>query len=129
VNISASYCVDIQAKGVDKAHGLRSVYTYMIEHGGGKSDNDCGGEDASIGRSAGEAVEEKMKHTIAFGDDLNDRGMLLQVGHGCIMQNANPKLKVEAEREELKHRLEVIGSNKEDSVCRTLRRVFDLPET
>ncbi|PBJ72206.1 haloacid dehalogenase-like hydrolase [Trypanosoma cruzi] len=61
------------------------------------------------------------KEIISFGDGMNDLKMLQMAGKGCVMGNAQSRLK-----EALPH-LEVIGCNTEDGVARKLRAVFDLP--
>ncbi|RNF13603.1 haloacid dehalogenase-like hydrolase [Trypanosoma conorhini] len=60
------------------------------------------------------------KDFIAFGDGMNDRKMLQLAGKGCIMDNAQARLK------EALPQLEVIGRNTEDAVAKKLREVFDL---
>ncbi|EKF38481.1 haloacid dehalogenase-like hydrolase, putative [Trypanosoma cruzi marinkellei] len=61
------------------------------------------------------------KETIAFGDGMNDFKMLQMAGKGCVMGNAQSRLK------EALPQLEVIGCNTEDGVARKLRAIFDLP--
>lgn len=61
-----------------------------------------------------------VEHCIAFGDGMNDVEMLSGVGKGCIMQTADVRLK------EACPQLEVIGANREESVARKLRAVFEL---
>lgn len=57
---------------------------------------------------------------IAFGDGMNDKEMLARVGKGCVMGNADPRLKA------LLSEHEVIGENKEEAVARYLRHIFAL---
>ncbi|EPY28428.1 hypothetical protein STCU_05136 [Strigomonas culicis] len=73
-------------------------------------------------------VEACMRQSIAFGDDLNDKSMLVNVGRGFVMANANPKLKQETAQAPFQNQLEVIGNNADDSVCRKIRELFDLSE-
>ncbi|ORC90670.1 haloacid dehalogenase-like hydrolase-like protein [Trypanosoma theileri] len=61
-----------------------------------------------------------MNDVIAFGDGLNDVSMLSIVKKGCVMLNANPRLK-----EMLPH-LEIVGSNSEDGVAKKLQEIFCL---
>lgn len=65
-------------------------------------------------------VDERMRRTIAFGDDLNDARMLTSVGKGCIVGNANPAL-IERHPE-----LEVIKTNVEHGPAVKLREIFQL---
>lgn len=57
---------------------------------------------------------------LAFGDGMNDVEMLSQVGKGCIMRNADPRLK-----NALPHN-EVIGHNHHESVASYLRATFGI---
>ncbi|CAD2218904.1 haloacid dehalogenase-like hydrolase, putative [Angomonas deanei] len=112
INISASYCIDIQAKGIHKGRAVQDIFRHLIKEEGEEEDTD----------DVEEEVEKRMKQTIAFGDDLNDVKMLTQVGKGFVMQNANPKLK------ELHSELEVIDSNANDGVAKKIREVFDIDD-
>ena len=67
-----------------------------------------------------ESREYELKDCIAFGDGMNDVEMLSWSGKGCIMQDADIRLKKACPE------LEVIGSNKEESVARYLRTQFGL---
>ncbi|KAG5474378.1 hypothetical protein LSCM1_03158 [Leishmania martiniquensis] len=106
VTFSASYNVDVTAKGVTKALALERLYTLMtpLPH-----------ETLSTATPA-----ERLKATVAFGDDLNDAAMLSRVGCGFIMGNCNPQLRQRCPD------LEVIRTNAEDAVARKLREVFRL---
>lgn len=90
---SAPYCLDIIAEDVSKASALDYVLT-------------------QVGLS--------MEDVIAFGDGLNDIEMLTAAGKGCIMANANKRLKKALPD------LEVIGDNDHDGVARKLAEVFGL---
>jgi Cof subfamily protein (haloacid dehalogenase superfamily) len=59
-----------------------------------------------------------LAESIAFGDGLNDREMLQRAGKGVLMENADPQLKSALPD------LEVIGSNREESVARYLERLL-----
>ena len=67
-----------------------------------------------------ESREYELKDCIAFGDGMNDVEMLSWAGKGCIIQDADVRLKKACPE------LEVIGSNKEESVARYLRTQFGL---
>ncbi|KAG5474709.1 hypothetical protein LSCM4_03884 [Leishmania orientalis] len=106
VTFSASYNVDITAKGVTKALALERLYALMepLPH-----------ETASTA-----TPEHRWKATVAFGDDLNDAAMLSSAGRGFIMGNCNPQLRQRCPE------LEVIRTNAEDAVARKLCEVFRL---
>lgn len=77
------------------------------------------------GVSKGHALESvakqlgfTLKDCIAFGDGMNDVEMLSMAGKGCIMANAHQRLK------DTLPELEVIGSNAEDAVPATLRKLY-----
>lgn len=57
---------------------------------------------------------------IAFGDGMNDLEMLSEVGKGCVMGNADPRLK--AALPDVEH----IGFNKDEAVASYLRAVFGI---
>ncbi|MCE0491642.1 sugar/pyridoxal phosphate phosphatase YigL [Pantoea sp. Mb-10] len=93
VNVSFSLptCLEVMAGGVSKGHALEAVARQL-----GHSLDAC----------------------IAFGDGMNDVEMLSMSGKGCIMRNAQQRLK------DTLPTLEVIGSNAEDAVPHTLRNLF-----
>lgn len=119
VTFSSAYCVDVTAKGVNKASALEHVFSLLPLRPE---------EEKALPRSRFPSdeerqravVEHRMAGTVAFGDDVNDVGMLRGVGWGHVMQNCNPRVK------ELCPELEVIGTHAEDAVARRLCRVFDL---
>lgn len=84
-------CFEVMPKGVCKANTLANLVAER-----GYSLRDC----------------------IAFGDGMNDLEMLSQVGRGCIMGNADPRLK-----QALPHN-EVIGENKDEAVAVCLENIF-----
>lgn len=90
---STPQCFEIMAKGVCKANTLAEIV-------------------AARGYS--------LKECIAFGDGMNDIEMLTQAGKGCIMGNADQRL-----RQALPHN-EVIGENRDEAVANYLRKVFEL---
>ncbi|BAP58567.1 Cof-type HAD-IIB family hydrolase [Candidatus Tachikawaea gelatinosa] len=59
-----------------------------------------------------------LKRCIAFGDGMNDKEMLNIVGKGYIMDNADKNLK------KILPHIEKIGSNFEDAVAQTLKKIF-----
>lgn len=70
-----------------------------------------------------ELVERRgyaLKDCLVFGDGMNDFEMLKQAGKGCVMGNADPRLK------EALPNNEVIGFNKDEAVARYIRQVFGL---
>lgn len=70
-----------------------------------------------------EVVKERdydLNDCIAFGDGMNDVEMLNEVGKGCIMGNADPRL-IQACPQ-----LEKIGLNKDEAVASYIRATFGL---
>lgn len=61
-----------------------------------------------------------MKECIAFGDGMNDVEMLAQAGRGCVMGNADLRLK-----QALPKNI-VIGEHKDEAVAHYLRALFSL---
>lgn len=61
-----------------------------------------------------------LKDCLVFGDGMNDIEMLSQAGKGCIMGNADPRLKAA-----LPHH-EVIGLNKDEAVANYIKQAFTL---
>ncbi|MCK3658179.1 hypothetical protein A4G18_05515 [Pasteurellaceae bacterium Pebbles2] len=61
-----------------------------------------------------------LSQCIAFGDGMNDVEMLSEVGKGCVMQNADPRLR------EALPQLEQIGLNKDEAVASYLRATFGI---
>lgn len=57
---------------------------------------------------------------IAFGDGMNDVEMLAQVGKGCVMGNADPRLKQALPNNP------IIGENRDEAVARYLQDIFGL---
>lgn len=90
---STPTCLEIMAKNVSKASALKQVV-------------DTRGYDLS--------------GCIAFGDGMNDVEMLSEVGKGCVMGNADPRLTQAAPQ------LEVIGHNSHEAVASYLRATFGL---
>ena len=74
--------------------------------------------------SKGNAISKLCKHlkidlseVIAFGDDLNDISMMNTVGYGIAMENAGEEIKKIAK--------EIIGTNTEPSIAKTLNRIIE----
>lgn len=61
-----------------------------------------------------------LTECIAFGDGMNDVEMLAQAGRGCVMGNADPRLKQALPNHP------VIGENRDEAVAHYLRQVFRL---
>ncbi|WP_406706065.1 sugar/pyridoxal phosphate phosphatase YigL [Sodalis sp.] len=91
VSFSLPVCLEVMAGGVSKGHALRQV--------------------------AG-LLGYQLKDCISFGDGMNDQEMLAMAGKGCIMQNAQQRLK------DTLPTLDVIGSNEDDAVSRYLRTMY-----
>ena len=90
---STPLCFEVMAKGVYKANTLRALTQLR-----GYQLSDC----------------------IAFGDGMNDIEMLAQAGKGCLMQNADPRLKAKLSDNE------IIGSNQDEAVAHYIRNLFDI---
>lgn len=90
---SALLCLEVMAKGVCKANALAELVKLR-----GYTLADC----------------------IAFGDGMNDVEMLSLTGKGCLMGNADPRLKAVLPNNE------VIGFNKDEAVASYLRATFGI---
>lgn len=93
VTYSTPQCFEIMAKSVCKANTLAQLVA---------------------------ARGYDLQSCIAFGDGMNDVEMLSQVGKGCVMSNADSRL-----RKALPHN-EVIGDHKDQAVAHYLRELFQL---
>lgn len=93
INISFSLptCLEVMPRGVSKGQALKKV---------------------------AKLLGYQLKDCIAFGDGMNDQEMLSMTGKGCIMYNAQQRLK-----DTLPY-LEIIGSNKDDAVPHYLQYIF-----
>lgn len=90
---SALLCLEVMAKGVCKANALEELVKLR-----GYTLQDC----------------------IAFGDGMNDLEMLSLAGKGCLMANADPRLKAALPNNE------VIGYNKDEAVAHYIRAIFGM---
>lgn len=90
---SALLCLEVMAKGVCKANALEELVKLR-----GYSLKDC----------------------IAFGDGMNDVEMLSLAGKGCLMANADPRLKA------ILPSNEVIGHHKDEAVASYIRATFGI---
>ncbi|MGX2950579.1 Cof-type HAD-IIB family hydrolase [Ursidibacter sp. B-7004-1] len=90
---STPQCLEIMAKGVCKANTLKELVKLK-----GYELSDC----------------------ISFGDGMNDVEMLTFAGKGCVMGNADPRLK------QCLPNNEVIGNNKDEAVASYIRAIFGL---
>lgn len=93
VNISFSLltCLEVVPGGVSKGYALKYVANLL---------------------------NYELKDCIAFGDSMNDQEMLAMTGKGCIMYNAQQRLK-----DALPY-LEVIGSNEYEAVSNYLKYLY-----
>lgn len=93
VSISFSFltCLEVVSVGISKGYALKKVANLL-----GYELQDC----------------------ISFGDSMNDKEMLDMAGKGCIMYNAQQRLK------DALPDLEVIGSNKNDAVPCYLKYIY-----
>ncbi|QLB12258.1 hypothetical protein EV697_104109 [Bisgaardia hudsonensis] len=88
---STPFCIEVMNKNVSKATALAQ----LIEN-----------------------RDYSLKDCIAFGDGMNDIEMLTEVGKGCMMSNADPRLVAKCPH------LEQIGLNHHESVASYLRAIF-----
>ncbi|WP_373766898.1 Cof-type HAD-IIB family hydrolase [Glaesserella sp.] len=93
VTYSGPQCLEIMNQGVCKANTLKQLIQLR-----GYNLSDC----------------------IAFGDGMNDIEMLSQAGKGCMMENADPRLK------QALPTLETIGHHKDESVASYIRATFGI---
>ncbi|TYA13809.1 Cof-type HAD-IIB family hydrolase [Aggregatibacter actinomycetemcomitans] len=81
------------------------------------------GEGVSKASTLAQVVQQKdydLQDCIAFGDGMNDVEMLTEVGKGCVMGNADPRLKQAAPQ------LEVIGRHGHEAVASYLRAIYGI---
>ncbi|MBE2895122.1 Cof-type HAD-IIB family hydrolase [Spirabiliibacterium falconis] len=88
---SGPRCVEFMHKGVSKAAALTALLAQR---------------------------DYTLAECVAFGDGLNDLAMLQAVGRGCMMGNADPRLKAQASG------VVQIGTNSNESVASYLRALF-----
>lgn len=93
INISFSLptCLEVMPEGISKGHALEHVVKLL---------------------------GYRLKDCISFGDGMNDQEMLEMAGKGCIMSNAQQRLK------DTLPFLEIIGSNKDDAVPHYLQCIY-----
>ena len=124
------------ARGVEKVffigkspEDLIEVEHYLREHFGDKTTIvysalaclEVMNKNVSKGDALAHVIEQRdygLKDCIAFGDGMNDVEMLSTVGKGCIMENADVRLKAACPQ------LEQIGANKDESVAKHLHQIF-----
>lgn len=78
-------------------------------------------KNVSKGTALAEVIANRdygLAQCIAFGDGMNDVEMLSAVGKGCVMGNADPRLKQACPQ------LEQIGFNQHEAVASYLRAIF-----
>ncbi|KAK7196138.1 Sucrose-6F-phosphate phosphohydrolase/haloacid dehalogenase-like hydrolase [Novymonas esmeraldas] len=100
VAMSSTRCLDVMASRISKASALDEIVKLLSARHGGRA--------------------LTMKDVIAFGDSMNDEVMLERVGKGCVMANAQERLKRTLPK------CEVIGNNDADGVAVKLREVFGI---
>lgn len=91
VSFSLPTCLEIIPGGISKGFALQQV-AYLLGY--------------------------ELKDCIAFGDGMNDKEMLLMSGKGCIMYNAQQRLK------DALPSLEIIGSNQNEAVPNYLKNIY-----
>ncbi|ORC89804.1 hydrolase [Trypanosoma theileri] len=99
VVFSATHCLDVCGAGVTKRSAIEALLRRLPQQNG---------------------APLTMANCIVFGDGMNDKEMLAAGAKGCVMGNANPRLKA------LLPQMEVIGTNAEDGVAKKLEEVFKL---
>jgi hydroxymethylpyrimidine pyrophosphatase-like HAD family hydrolase len=101
VALSSACCLDVMASGVSKASALQEIVNRVSAQ-------------SNVGACT-------MRDVISFGDSMNDEEMLAAVGKGCVMGNAQDRLKKALPQ------CEVIQTNDENGVALKLREVFQMP--
>ncbi|OOF39590.1 hypothetical protein BKK49_07645 [Rodentibacter rarus] len=110
---------------------LIEVEKYLREHFGDKATIvysalaclEVMNKNVSKGEALKHVLEQRdygLENCIAFGDGMNDVEMLSLVGKGCIMENADERLKQACPH------LEQIGSNQNESVAKYLQLHFGI---
>lgn len=90
---STQQCLEVMAKGVCKANALEELVKLR-----GYTLQDC----------------------LIFGDGMNDVEMLSLAGKGCLMANADPRLKASLPNNE------IIGHHKNEAVASYIRAIFGI---
>lgn len=65
-----------------------------------------------------DSLRIRLDEIVAFGDEVNDIGMLRKAGLGIAMENADDIVKQSAD--------DTTSSNDDDGVARKLEQIFDL---
>lgn len=91
IAFAASNCLDVMANGVSKGNAVKLI---------------------------AENIGYTLNDVMAFGDSMNDKEMLENVGHGLLMGNASEELKAALPT------LESIGFNKDDAVAHYLSALY-----
>lgn len=91
VSFSLPTCLEISPGGISKGYALQQVACLL---------------------------GYELKDCISFGDGMNDQEMLSMTGKGCIMYNAQQRLK------DTLPSLEIIGSNKNEAVPHYLKNLY-----
>ncbi|KPA85351.1 hypothetical protein ABB37_01675 [Leptomonas pyrrhocoris] len=105
VALSSPCCLDVMTSGVSKASALKEIV-----------------DSVDVQAAQRHAMPLYTMHdVISFGDSMNDEEMLAAAGKGCVMRNAQDRLKKALPQ------CEVILSNEENGVAAKLREVFHMP--
>lgn len=107
VTYSLPYAMEVMSKGVNKGSALGQLLKHKIYPNDERSAADL------------------LKSCIAFGDGDNDAQMLMMVGCGCVMANAQDRLLRVIPMGKDPHLVRV-KSNAEDGVATKLAEVFQL---
>ena len=111
VALSSSCCLDVMAGGISKASALKEIVERV-------SDEPTAGQQQ---QKQSDAVACTMQDVISFGDSMNDEEMLAAAGKGCVMRNAQDRLKKTLPL------CEVIKTNEQNGVAVKLRELFQMP--
>nr|ACS87873.1 haloacid dehalogenase-like hydrolase-like protein [Angomonas deanei] len=103
VALSSTCCLDVMASGISKASALKEVVSLL-----------------SSQAATHDTRVFTMDDVISFGDSMNDEEMLAAAGKGCVMRNAQERLK------KCLPQCEVIRTNEQNGVAVKLREIFHM---
>ncbi|KPI88840.1 hypothetical protein ABL78_2034 [Leptomonas seymouri] len=104
VALSSSNCLDVMARGISKASALKEIVDSIAAQSTWQYD----------------ASACTMRDVISFGDSMNDEEMLAAAGKGCVMRNAQERLKKALPQ------CEEILPNEQNGVAVKLREEFQI---
>lgn len=104
VALSSTCCLDVMASGISKASALQEIVGHL-----------------SAQATQHDAPAYTMRDVVAFGDSMNDEEMLAAAGKGCVMRNAQDRLRKALPQ------CEVIRTNEQSGVAMKLREAFEMP--